>query len=56
MLKSNYLFIRDRNYPDKVNGSINQWTEGRKDASHRIYHDVDGGLKHIMIKYKNLYL
>ena len=56
MLKSNYLIIRDRNYPDKENGSIDQWSASRPSASHRIYHDVENGLENVIIKYKNLYL
>ena len=56
MLKSNYLIIRDRNYPDKQTLSINRWAEYQKDASHRIYHDVSNGLSNVNIEYKNLYL
>ena len=55
MLKSNYLIIRDRNYPDE-NNTINHWSENNKTLSYRIYHDVANGLKNIVIEYKNLYL
>lgn len=56
MLKSNYLIIRDRNYPDETSGSILQWSASNKRASHRIYHDVNGSVYNVKIKYKNLYL
>lgn len=55
MLKSNYLIIRDRNYPD-ANNTIVHWSENNKTASYRIYHDVINGLKNVAIEYKNLYL
>lgn len=55
MLRSNYLIIRDRNYPTE-DGSITQWTEEHKEYSHRIYHDCDIPLKNVTILYKNMYL
>ena len=55
MLRSNYLMIEDRNYPDKENGDINQWSPDHPDASHKVYNDVANGLKNVIIKYKNLY-
>ena len=55
MLRSNYLIIRDRNYPTEE-GSITQWTEEHKEYSHRIYHDCDIPLKNVTILYKNMYL
>ena len=57
MLKSNYIAIQDRNYPT-TDGKIVAWqdtVEGHQ-YSHRIYHDVDGGLRNIQILYKNMYL
>lgn len=57
MLKSNYIIIQDRNYPT-AQGKIAAWTntaEGHK-YSHRIQHDVAGGLTNIQILYKNMYL
>lgn len=57
MLKSNYIIIQDRNYPT-AQGKIAAWTntpEGHR-YSHRIQHDVAGGLTNIQILYKNMYL
>ena len=55
MLLSNYIIIRDRNYPT-ANGAIVQWEAGAKTQSHRIYHDYASGLELIQIIYKNMYL
>lgn len=57
MLKSNYIIIQDRNYPDSY-GKIIGWqdtAEGHS-YSHRIMHDVYGGLTNFQILYKNMYL
>ena len=56
MLKSNYLMIRDRNYPNPLTNSIGHWALDNRTASHRLYHDVANGLSNIFIEYKNLYL
>lgn len=58
MLRSNYIFIQDRNYPTSQ-GIIESWvdtTDATKQYSHRIYHDVDGGLTNVQVLYKNMYL
>lgn len=55
MLRSNYIIIRDRNYPTK-NGSIVSWEANGKTQSHRIYHDVEVPLYNLSILYKNMYL
>ena len=55
MLRSNYIILQDRNYPTE-NGTIESWTSSHKEYSHRITHDVVGGLKNISILYKNMYL
>jgi hypothetical protein len=55
MLRSNYIIIRDRNYPTEL-GSIVKWEENNKQYSHCIYHDVDGGLSNLSIIYRNMYL
>ena len=58
MVRSEYLIIEDRNYPNS-NGEIVRWESTNnitKAYSHRIYHDVTGGLDNIFIEYKNMYL
>lgn len=58
MLRSNYIIIQDRNYPTDQ-GKIQGWLETNdttKQYSHRILHDVSGGLSNIQILYKNMYL
>lgn len=58
MLRSNYIIIQDRNYPTEF-GKIESWdntNEITKRYSHRITHDVSGGLTNIQIIYKNMYL
>ena len=58
MLRSNYIFIQDRNYPTNQ-GIIENWTNTSditKQYSHRIYHDVSGGLTNVQVLYKNMYL
>lgn len=57
MLYSNYITIKDRNYPDE-HGEIVQW---RDDAighgfAHKVTHDVLTPLTHVQIEYKNIYL
>lgn len=54
MIRSNYLIIEDRNYPSP-SGYIECWTEENPEYSHRVYHDVEGGLTNVLIKYKNMY-
>lgn len=58
MIRSNYLIIEDRNFPNGE-GNIVAWanlSDETKAYSHVIYHDVENGLKGIFIKYKNMYL
>ena len=55
MLRSNYIIIRDRNYPTAT-GAIQSWTVNGKEQSHRIYHDVATPLSNLSILYKNMYL
>ena len=55
MLRSNYITIRDRNYPNK-DGEFVSWTIDHKEYSHRIYHNVIVPLSDISILYKNMYL
>lgn len=55
MLRSNYIIIRDRNYPTS-SGAIVKWTSDNKQYSHCIYHDVDYPLSNLSIIYKNMYL
>ena len=58
MLRSNYIIIQDRNYPTS-DGIIEGWSDANtttKQYSHRIFHDVTGGLNNIKILYKNMYL
>ena len=58
MLRSNYIFIQDRNYPTDQ-GKIQNWLDTNdttKQYSHRILHDVSNGLSNIQILYKNMYL
>lgn len=58
MLKSNYIIIQDRNYPNEY-GKIVGWqgtNDITKQYSHRIYHNVDTPLTNIQILYKNMYL
>lgn len=58
MLRSNYIIIQDRNYPT-ASGEIHKWestTDITKQYSHRIMHDVSGGLSNLQVLYKNMYL
>ena len=54
MIKSPYLYISDRNYPNS-NGNIVQWTDNEKQNSHVLIHDVDGGIHNVSIEYRNMY-
>ena len=57
MLRSNYIIIQDKNYPNS-NGKIVGWqdtTQGHT-YSHRIIHDVNVPLTNLSILYKNMYL
>ena len=58
MLESNYLTIRDRNYPDN-HGKIVAWndeTEIGKTWSHKITHDLEVPISNLQIEYKYMYL
>ena len=54
MVKSPYLIIEERNYPN-ASGNIVPWMEGTN-QSHRLYHDVENGLRNVFLEYKNMYL
>ena len=55
MIRSNYLIIKDRNYPT-VNGRIIKWEQAHPEYSHYIYHDFACPLNNLSIIYKNMYL
>lgn len=55
MLNSNYIILRDRNHPT-ADGYITEWHENDKLLSHRIYHNIPGGISNLQILYKNMYL
>lgn len=55
MLRSNYIIIADRNRPT-AEGRIVGWRENHPEYSHRIYHDISGGITKLQILYKNMYL
>lgn len=55
MIRSNYLKIEDRNYPDE-HGYIRAWTQANPDASHKLYHDIESGLTGVKLTYKYMYL
>ena len=58
MLKSNNIFIMDRNYVN-VDGHVVQWastSNNTKSYSHRIYHDLSVSLQNLQIYYRNMYL
>ena len=55
MLQSNYIIIQDRNYPTAA-GKIHGWQTNHPEYSHRITHNVSGGLHNIQVLYKNMYL
>ena len=53
-IKSDYLVIEDRNYPDE-SGYIKSYISG-PERSHYISHDVSGGLKKVYLNYDYMYL
>lgn len=55
MVKSEYLTIEDRNYQNE-DGYIVGWTEDNPTTSHRIYHDIEGGITNFKLEYKYMYL
>ena len=58
MLRSNYIIIRDRNYPTE-DGFITKWlvtNEVTKQYSHRVYHNSEVPLIQLQIRYRNMYL
>ena len=55
MIRSNYLVIRDRNYPTSM-GRISRYTTAHKDYSHYIKHNFAVPLENLIITYKNMYL
>lgn len=55
MIRSNYLKIEDRNYPDE-NGYIHSWTSSNPEFSHKLYHDITSGLSGVKLEYKYKYL
>ena len=60
MLYSNYIVIRERNYPT-VNGQVVAWRDDANDPmahsySHKITHDMQYPLTNIQIEYQTLYL
>lgn len=58
MLRSNYIIIRDRNYPNN-DGRLVTWSNTNdvtKSYSHRITHDVSQPLTRFLIRYKHMYL
>ena len=59
MIKSNYLIIKDRNHPDESTGTIIAWrdvSDYTRTYTHKLEHDVAGGLQNLYLKYKNMYL
>lgn len=57
MLLSNYIIIRDRNYPTEA-GKIKRWEESinGRTYSHRIYHTFHDSIYNVQIYYRNMYL
>lgn len=58
MVRSNFLIIRDRNYPDE-NGFIRAREKGHEETykyCHILYHNVADGLENVFIQYQNMYL
>lgn len=57
MLNSNYLIIKERNYPNE-NGKIVRWADSLKGRSysHKIVHNFESPLSNFIIQYKNMYL
>ena len=59
MIKSNYLVIKDRNHPDESTGTIMAWediSDYTRTYTHKLEHDVSGGLQNLYLRYKNMYL
>ena len=61
MLRSNYIVIRERNYPDKKLGVVTAWQNNNDETrsySHCISHNLPSGspLYSIQIEYRNMYL
>lgn len=54
MVKSSYLIIKDRNYPDEE-GNIKEWTESQPNNSYKLTHDLSIKLEKVTLKYKNMY-
>lgn len=54
-IKSDYLVIEDRNYPDE-SGYIGQWESNNVEKCHYIEHDISGGLSNIYLDYDYMYL
>lgn len=54
MVKSKYLIIEEKNYPNEYNNIV-AWQAGERYA-HRMYHNVSNGISNIYVDYKNLYL
>lgn len=55
MIRSNYLKIEDRNYPDE-NGYIHIWTEDNPENSHKMWHNIPSGLSNVSLIYRYMYL
>lgn len=58
MVRSNFLVIRDRNYPDDK-GYIRARENNNPNTykyCHILYHDVYQGLRNVFIQYQNMYL
>ena len=57
MLYSNYIIIRDRNYPSS-DGKILAWRDTTEGVtySHKLVHDVPTALTNLQILYRNMYL
>ena len=58
MLRSNNVFVMERNYPT-VGGKVVKWNDtvpGGKSYSHRITHDLAQSLTNFQIYYRNMYL
>ena len=56
MIRSNYLIIKDRNYPSEEDGRIKSWKQDHPEYSHYIYHNFNSPLYNLSINYKNMYL
>lgn len=54
MVKSSYLIIKDRNYPDEQ-GNIKEWSENEPNNSYKLTHDLAINLENVSLSYKNMY-